>query len=170
MWVILLFLMGTSVFGATNEVLSPYGLGRFYEEPTEYRPSMKGATKFIARFTGMDKIASCMDQETFSKLITGAMLQHPLSPTLGDKGPSEYPEVSFEFTTPSFSHLKLSALVYLYLPKEVMADKMAKQVLSFQYAHTVFYDEKHCKENIQELIDAVIDIWMREYGFYNDEK
>lgn len=169
-WILLILLPFFAYANPQHVIEAPHGLGQFHEEPTSFRPSMKGANKFLATFEGMHHVDQCLTRDDFIVLTTGSLARHTPSPQLGQKGPAFYPEVHFELLKPSISTVELVLKVYLWLPAKVLAEKKNKKIMSFQYQQQEVLNDKNCKEKAQIMIDEVIDRWMADYYIYNDKK
>lgn len=153
--------------GTSNVVQAPHGLGQFHEEPTGYRPSLTGATKYIMSVEGADLIAHCMTEVAWMDMVRDRIASHKPSPTMGKTGPDDYPHVHFTLAYQTPHELGLNAKIYLFLPSSVVAQDVSQKILSFQYDASVNYDRDSCEAGLTNLTNAVVDTWMREYGFYN---
>ncbi|MEZ4820825.1 MAG: hypothetical protein R3A45_13435 [Bdellovibrionota bacterium] len=168
LWMLLVFLSNFAWADHHNIVLAPHSLGQFYEEPTGFRPSMRGMDKAIASFEGVEHIKRCVNKDDFTLLITGALLRHKPSPKLGQKGPEDYPQVKFVVRPLPGGQIELTAHISLWLPGRLMVDQKPKKVDAFAYKHQVSMG-KTCQDQVQVLIDEVINTWMGDYNTQNVE-
>lgn len=152
-----------------NVIKAPHGLGQFYEEPTGYRYSLRGADKFITSFTGLEYLSCISDQDDFARRITGSMLRWPEKPMLGGTGPSDFPQAIFRVSKPSDQEVRLTLELHLWFPGDTLDNRQPQKVLAFQYQSQIKMEKAACLEKTTELINGLVDRWMQGYASFNEK-
>lgn len=130
---------------------------------------MRGATRYVLSVEAKDEFTSCMTKTKIEDTIAEVVGSYKPSPNLGINGPADFPQSVFAFSFASGFEARLSISIFLFLPKDILAADSTQKILSFQYEATHPFARDTCKENLKGLIKQGVDVWMREYGFYNGQ-